>query len=151
LSLINFKDINLIIIDSNFLLLPYQFKIDYLNEIYLNIEGKIRFFIFKQSLNELEAKIRREPKTRKLKRQFKAAMNYLDKNEKVYPIYFVDEVKTELETTDEFLLKKCNDYTKEYKKIFLATNDAELRKKAKNSKISVIFLKQKRFLFIDRS
>jgi rRNA-processing protein FCF1 len=150
LSLTNFKDINLVIIDSNFLLLPYQFKIDYLNEIYLNLEGKIRFYIFKQSLNELEAKIRRESKTRKLQRQFKAAMNYLDKNEKIYPIYFVDEVKIESETTDEFLLRKCNEFKKEYKKIFLATNDSELRTKAKNSKINVIFLRQKRFLFIDR-
>jgi rRNA-processing protein FCF1 len=77
-------------------------------------------------------------------------MNYLDKNEKVYPIYFVDEVKTESETTDEFLLRRCNEFKKEYKKIFLATNDSELRTKAKNSKINVIFLRQKRFLFIDR-
>jgi rRNA-processing protein FCF1 len=151
LSLTNFKDINLIIIDSNFLLLPYQFKVDYLNEIYLNIEGKIRFFFFKQNLNEIEAKIRREKKTRKLNRQFKAAMNYLDKNEKIYPIYFIDEVKDESETTDEFLLKKCIEYKKEYKKVFLATNDTELRKKAKNLKIDVILLRQKKFLFIDRS
>ena len=151
MSVKNYKDINVVIIDSNFILLPYQFKIDYLNDIYLKLEGKIRFFIFKQSLNEIEAKIRREPKTRKLKRQFKAGMSYLDKNEKVYPLYFIDEIKNEEETTDEFLLKWCIQFKKDYKKVFLATNDSELRKKAKNSNVNVIFLRQKKYLVIERS
>ena len=151
MSLKSFKDINVIVIDSNFILLPYQFKIDYLNDIYLNLEGKTRFFIFKQSLNEIEAKIRREPKTRKLKRQYKGGMSYLDKHEKIYPLYFIDEVKNEDETTDDFLLKWCLKFKKEYKKVFLATNDSELRKKAKNSNVNVIFLRQKKYLVIERS
>ena len=38
---------NVVVIDSNFILLPFQFKVDYLNEIYLKL-GKINFIIFKQ-------------------------------------------------------------------------------------------------------
>lgn len=145
------KEINVVVLDSNFILLPYQFKIDYLNDIYLNLEGKTRFYIFKQSLDEIEAKIRREPKTRKLKRQYKGGMKYLDKNEKVYPIYFINEIKGENETTDEFLLKWCIEFKKEYRKVYLATNDSELRKKAKNSNVNIIFLRQKKYLVIERS
>ncbi len=145
------KEINVVVLDSNFILLPYQFKIDYLNDIYLNLEGKTRFYIFKQSLDEIEAKIRREPKTRKLKRQYKGGMKYLDKNEKVYPIYFINEVKSKNETTDEFLLKWCIEFKKEYRKVYLATNDSELRKKAKNSNVNIIFLRQKKYLVIERS
>ncbi|MBA7532350.1 hypothetical protein ES705_24576 [subsurface metagenome] len=145
------KDDNIVVFDSNFILLPYQFKIDYLNDIYLNLEGKTRFYIFKQSLDEIEAKIRREPKTRKLKRQFKGGMAYLDKNEKIYPLYFIKEVKEKNETTDEFLLKWCIKFKKEYKKVYLATNDSELRKKAKNSYVNIIFLRQQKFLVIERS
>ena len=147
----NFKSINVIIIDSNFILLPYQFKIDYLNDIYLNLEGKIRFYIFKQVIDELKAKESREPKARKFRRMFKSGMSYLEKNEKIFPIYFVDEVKNKHETTDEFLLKWCIRLKKEYRHVFLATNDSELRKKAKNSNISVIFLRQKKYISIERS
>ncbi len=145
------KDDNIVVFDSNFILLPYQFKIDYLNDIYLNLEGKTRFYIFKQSLDEIEAKIRREPKTRKLKRQYKGGMAYLDKNEKIYPLYFIKEIKENNETTDEFLLKWCRKFKKEYKKVYLATNDSELRKKAKNSNVNIIFLRQQKFLVIERS
>jgi rRNA-processing protein FCF1 len=145
------KDDNIVVFDSNFILLPYQFKIDYLNDIYLNLEGKTRFYIFKQSLDEIEAKIRRDPKTRKLKRQYKGGMAYLDKNEKIYPLYFIKEIKENNETTDEFLLKWCRKFKKEYKKVYLATNDSELRKKAKNSNVNIIFLRQQKFLVIERS
>ena len=145
------KSVNVIIIDSNFILLPYQFKIDYLNEIYLSLEGKIRFYIFKQVIDELKAKQSREPKARKFRRIFKSGMSYLEKNEKIYPIYFIDEVKNTNETTDEFLLRWCNKFKNEYKNVFLATNDSELRKKAKTSKINLIFLRQKKFISIERS
>jgi rRNA-processing protein FCF1 len=149
LSLKNKKDNNLVVLDSNFILLPYQFKIDYLNDIYLQLEGRTRFYIFKQCLDELEAKIRREPKTRKLKRQYKGGMAYLDKSEKIYPLYFINEIKDKNETTDEFLLKWCRTFKKEYKKVYLATNDSDLRKKAKNSHINIIFLRQEKYLVIE--
>ena len=145
------KNINIIIIDSNFILLPFQFKIDYLNDIYLKLEGKTRFYVFKQILDELNAKIIRETKARKFNRQLKGGMNYLEKNEKVYPIYFIDEIKNDNETTDEFLLKWCIRLKKEYRHVFLATNDSELRKKAKNSNVNVIFLRQKKYISIERS
>ncbi len=143
------KEINVVIFDSNFILLPYQFKIDYLSDIYLKLEGRTRFYVFKQSLDEIEAKIKRDPKTRKLKRQFKGSMSYLDKNEKIYPIYFINEVKDANETTDDFLLKWCISFKKEFKKVFLATNDAALRRRAKKSNVNLIFLRQKKYLVIE--
>ena len=143
------KEINVVVFDSNFILLPYQFKIDYLSDIYLELEGRTRFYVFKQSLDEIEAKIRRDPKTRKLKRQFKGSMSYLDKHEKIYPIYFINEVKDENETTDDFLLKWCIRFKKEFKKVFLATNDAALRRRAKKSNVNLIFLRQKKYLVIE--
>ena len=151
MSLKNYKTYNLIVIDSNFILLPYQFKIDYLNDIYLNLEGKTRFYIFKQVLDELEAKKRRTPITSKFRRQFKFGMSYLKKNEIVYPIYFIDEIKKENETTDDFLLRRCIDFKTDYKRVFIATNDAQLRKKASKAKINLIFLRQKKYLSIERS
>lgn len=142
---------NIVVIDSNFILLPYQFKIDYLNEIYLNLEGKTRFYVFKQNLNELEAKTRKEPHARKFHRQYKSGLSYLEKKESVYPIYFIDEIKENNETTDDFLLRWCIKFKKEFSHVFLATNDSELRKKAKKSKINIIYLRQKKLIEIDRA
>ncbi len=142
---------NLIIIDSNFILLPYQFKIDYLNDIYLSLAGKTRFYVFKQSFDELEAKTLRNPKAIKFKKQYKSGMDYLETMEKKYPLYFVDDVKKSDETTDDFLLRRAKDFKKEFKHVYLATNDSELRYRAKKNGISVIFLRQKKFLSIERS
>lgn len=142
---------NIVVIDSNFILLPYQFKIDYLNEIYLNLEGKTRFYVFKQNLNELDAKTRKEPNARKFHRQYKSGLGYLEKKESVYPIYFIDEIKDNNETTDDFLLRWCVKFKKEFSHVFLATNDSELRKKAIKSKINVIYLRQKKLIEVERA
>jgi len=140
---------NLIVIDSNFILLPFQYKIDYLNEIRNKLEGKLKFLIFKQVLDELEAKRKREPNSTKFQRQLKSGLHYLEKNRADFTIEEVKEVKDKLETTDDFLLRKLTSLRNEGKQVFLATNDSELRKKAKRLKISTIFLRQNKYLSIE--
>ena len=141
---------DIVIIDSNFVLLPFQFKIDYLNEIRVNLEGKLKFIFFRQILNELEAKRKREPKATKFHRQLKSGLLYLEKNKTNFNIEYIEEIKDKFETTDDFLLRKLINLKEESRNIFLATNDSELRKKAKRLKISTIFLRQKKFLSIER-
>ena len=121
-------NLNLVVLDSNFILLPFQFKIDYLNEIRVNIEGNIKFIVFRQILNELEAKRKREPKASKFSRLLNSGLSYLEKNEANYAIDFIDSVKKENETTDEFLLQKSIEFKADKYTVFLATNDTELRK-----------------------
>ncbi len=140
---------NLIIIDSNFILLPYQFNIDYLNEIRLNLEGKLKFIIFQQILDELEAKKKREHSATKFKRLLKSGYNYLEQKKPNYDIDFLEDVKNSNETTDEFLLRKLIILKNEGKNVFLATNDSDLRKKAKKLSINVVFLRQKKYLSIE--
>jgi len=141
---------NLVILDSNFILLPFQFKIDYLNEIRVNLEGKLKFIIFKQILKELDAKKKKEPNATKFRRQLKAGLLYLEKNKINFNIEYMEQTKDKIETTDDFLLRKLISLKEENRNIFLATNDSELRKKAKKLKISTIFLRQKKFLSIER-
>jgi rRNA-processing protein FCF1 len=142
---------NLIVIDSNFILLPFQFKIDYLNEIRSKLEGKLRFIIFKQILDELEAKKRRESKSTKFKRFLDSGLLYLEKNKGNFDIVFHEDVKENSESTDEFLLRKSLELKDKGDNIFVASNDSELRKKARGSHLNTIFLRQKKFLLIDRS
>ncbi len=141
---------NLIILDSNFILLPFQFKVDYLNEIRLNLEGEVEFIIFKQILNELEAKQVREPNATKFQREFKSGLSYLEKNRNKYDITFLDETKKAIETTDDFLLRKAIELKIENQLIFLATNDSILRKKAGEFGLNSIFLRQKKYLSFER-
>ncbi len=141
---------NLIILDSNFILLPFQFKVDYLNEIRLNLEGEVEFIIFKQILNELEAKQVREPNVTKFQREFKSGLSYLEKNRNKYDITFLDETKKAIETTDDFLLRKAIELKIENRLIFLATNDSILRKKGREFGLNTIFLRQKKYLSFER-
>jgi len=141
---------NLIVIDSNFILLPFQFKIDYLNEIRLKLEGKLRFVIFRQILDELEAKRRRESKSTKFKRLLDSGLLYLEKNKVNYDVVFLEDTKENSESTDAFLLRKSLELKDEGYSTFLTTNDSELRRKARLSSINTIFLRQRKYLSIER-
>jgi rRNA-processing protein FCF1 len=141
----------LIIIDSNFILLPFQFKIDYLNEIRSNLEGKLKFIIYQQVLNELEAKRKRETRSTKFKRLLRSGLMYLEKNKENFEIDYIDDIKEENETTDEFLFRKTNELKDKFQTVFLATNDSELRRRARLANINTIFLRQKKFLYIERA
>lgn len=138
--------ISTVVIDSNFILLPFQFKIDYLTEITQQLGIKTEFFIFKQILNELEAKKKREGRKIKFRKQLEAGLLYLENFKDKFNLNFNNSLKRDNETTDDFLLRKCIDLKKETRHIFLATNDSELRKRAKNSGLNVIFMRQKKFL-----
>ena len=140
---------NLIVIDANFILLPFQFKIDYLYEIDASLEGKSIFIVYKQILDELEAKKIREPEARKFHMNFKAGLLYLEKNNEKYNIDYKQNIKLKDETTDNFLLKSCMELKSISKRVFLATNDAELRRKANKMEVSTIFLRQKKYLSFD--
>ena len=142
---------NIVVIDSNFVLLPFQFKIDYLKEIELNLEGKTKFIIFKQVLDELEAKKIREHKAIKFQKHFKSGLSYLEKNRENFDIEYREDIKDKSETTDDFLVRSSIKLKSENSRVFLASNDALLRKKAKESHIGRIFLRQKKYLSFERS
>lgn len=142
---------NVVIIDSNFILLPFQFKIDYFLEIRQILEGKLKFVIFQQIFNELESKKRREPKATKFRRFLESGLLYLERINDKYQIEIMEEVKNDNETTDDFLLKKGIELKIKGNNVYLATNDSELRKKALNQHINTVFLRQKKYLSIERA
>jgi len=140
---------NLIVIDANFILLPFQFKIDYLHDIDINLEGQTVFILFKQILDELEAKKLREPNATKFIMNLKSGLSYLKTNDVKYNIVYNHLTKSNEETTDDFLVRKCKDLKGREKRVYLASNDADLRRKVRKMGISTIFLRQKKFLAFD--
>jgi rRNA-processing protein FCF1 len=140
---------NLIVIDANFILLPYQFKIDYLYDIDSSLEGRTVFILFKQIFDELEAKRLREPNATKFIMNLKSGLSYLENNSEKYNIVYNHQIKSNVETTDDFLIRNCKNLKGEEKKVYLASNDADLRRKARKIDVNTIFLRQKKFLSFD--
>jgi len=140
---------NVVIIDSNFVLLPIQFKINYIKEIRDKVEGPVKFMIYQQVLDELNYKKKKFENSTRFARELEAGLRYLKEINHVYDIEIVNEVKNKEESTDDFLIRKCLELKEKDKKIFLATNDIELRKKARDSGVNLIFLRQKKYLDIN--
>ncbi len=140
---------SIIVIDSNFILLPFQFKIDYFDEIRFSIEGEIRFIVYQQIFDELEAKRKKQQKTAKFIKFLESGLIYLEKNKERYNIDILEDTKNENESTDDFLIRMLKDLKKENQNIYIATNDSDLRRKAKKIKINSIFMRQKKYISID--
>jgi rRNA-processing protein FCF1 len=113
------------------------------------MEGLTKFIIFKQILDELEAKKLREPNATKFHMNLKSGLMYLEKNECTFNILYDKSIKSREETTDQFLLKRCQVLKENQKKVYLASNDADLRRKARKLGINTIFLRQKKYLSYD--
>ncbi len=138
-----------VILDSNFLFLPFQFKIDYLNDIEMNLGGKSKIIIFQQIIDELNSKRKREPNARQFEKDLLASKKYLEKNKDKYNIHYIEKRKNFNETTDEFLINECLNYKAQESSVYLATNDSNLRKRAYKQGIHTIYLKQKKYLVFD--
>lgn len=135
---------NLVVLDANFILAPVQFKVDYLEQINFKLHGTTRFLIFKQIFDELKAKanrFERQKKSAQFESQLKAGKSYLKHNKSKYHIQYSNTVKNGTETTDEFLLRKVITLKKKYDHVYLATNDKNLRRKARIH-VSVILIRQ---------
>ena len=142
---------NLIIVDANFILLPFQFKIDYLHEIERKLQGKVKFIIFQQTIDELKAKAEREKKSTQFSLLLNSSLSYLERYKNDYNIVFDPLIKSQNETSDEFILRKTIELRKRGKLVYLATCDRELKKNAKNQKINLIFIRQKKMISIERA
>lgn len=141
---------NLVVIDANFILTPIQFKVDFLDEIEFSLEGKTKFLIYKQVIDELQAKaerFERREKSAKFEAQLNAGKTYLEQNKPNYHLQWSEEVKNSEESTDDFLLRKVKELKKEYPHVYLATNDRHLRKRAKEY-ASLIFIRQNQMISI---
>ena len=68
-----------------------------------------------------------------------------------YDIIVENQVKKPDETTDQFLLRKARELKSENLNIFLASNDKALRKEAREANLGTIFLRQKKYLSIEKS
>jgi len=119
-----------VIIDSNFLFVPSQFKIDIFEELAKLLNQRFEPVLLSTTYNELLTMAEKgSPRRRK---QASLALKLAEKCRVI-----AVEKKWE-ETNDEVILRIAADW-----KSPVATNDRELRKKLRSRRVSVIFLRGK--------
>jgi|SRR3989344_4106154 len=124
-----------ILLDTNFLLIPWQFKVDIFTQIDNIAHFKYGLFILDKTLDELK-KIVEEQKG-KDKDAAKVAL-------KLIAIKNIGIIKTEEDgETDEIILK-----TASKDDFIVATQDKDLKRRLINQGASVIILRQKKTLAI---
>jgi len=123
---------NRIIIDTNFLLIPAQFKVDIFSEIERICIFKYKIYVLDKTIDELN-KIIKEQKG-KHKRSASLALQLLKAKK-------IPQIKTPEGLVDDLIVKiaKKSDY--------IATQDLGLKRRLKN-KANIIAMRQKKFLVI---
>ncbi|MEM1556223.1 MAG: 30S processome protein Utp24 [Candidatus Bathyarchaeia archaeon] len=124
-----------VILDTNFLLLPFQFKIDILSEIEALI-GRFEPIVLSTTVDEL--KKLSNSRSVKISKMASSALELIRK-------FRVLEVNVKPgERYDEVLLRIAKENN-----CIVATNDRELRKKLRETGITTIFLRQRSYLQIE--
>ena len=124
-----------VILDTNFFFIPFKFKIDIFEELLNLLNQRFKPILLSSTQKELLGIIESSPK---LKKQGNLALNFAKKCD------FVVVEKRSTETFDDVILRIALE-----KKIPVATNDKELRKRLRKNGIPVIFLRQKHLLDIE--
>ncbi len=122
-----------IILDSNFLFIPIQFKIDIFENITSLLNQRFEPILLSTTYQELQGMIQKGPST--LRKQATMALKLAEK------CHVVDVEKSREETNDDVILRVATLW-----KSPVATNDRELRKRLRDRYIPVIFLRGKRRL-----
>lgn len=122
-----------IILDTNFLLIPIQFKVDIFSEIDKICLFKYKLYIIDRTIDELNNII--EKQKGKHKFAAKIALQLIKKKG-------ISKIKTKEGRVDDLILELLD------KDTILATQDALLRKKAVKKGGKVIVLRAKKYLVL---
>ncbi|MHA1727388.1 MAG: type II toxin-antitoxin system VapC family toxin [Promethearchaeota archaeon] len=142
-----------VLLDANFLFLPIQFKIDIYEEI-KNLLGLVKLIVLPEVITELRHKVQREP-GKKFKRDFMKSLELLNKKQLQIPELFLDSVKIKnlgiknkdiYVNVDDYILTVSKKLKKSKINIYIASNDKEIRKKAKKNGIKTIYMRQNRYI-----
>jgi hypothetical protein len=127
-----------IIIDSNFLLVPAQLKLDIFEGLMNLLNQNYESIVLSTTIDELRSIVERGAP--KLRKQAEMALKLAEK----CSLVSVDR-KTG-ETNDEVIVRVAKQ-----RKWLVATNDSELRKRLRNISVPVVYVRQKSRLELEGS
>ncbi len=120
-----------IIIDTNFLMIPSQFRVDIFSEIDRICSFNYNLLVFEQSIHELRDIIKKQGQKHR-----KAAQLAL----KLISLKNIEIIKADRNDTDSLILEHAD------KDMIVATQDINLKKRLLEKGVSVIILRQKKYL-----
>jgi rRNA-processing protein FCF1 len=123
--------------DTNFIVMPAQFGIDIFTETENTLERSVDFVILSSVISEIETLAEKASRTEKI--WFRIAMDLVEKCQ----VIDYSPSKSDLTVDDELL-----EYLEETGHI-LATNDKELKQRARKKGISVLMLRGKKKLMLE--
>jgi len=127
-----------IILDSNFLLVPAQFKLDIFEGIMNLLNQNYEPIVLSTTMDELRGIMGRGAP--KLRKQAEMAMKLAEKCH----LALVD--RKPRETNDDVIIRVAKQM-----KCLVATNDSELKKRLRNISIPVVYVRQKSRLELEGS
>lgn len=130
------KASRVVLLDSNFLFIPFRFRVDIFEELNRIIGGNVRCVVTTPILDELE-RIRSDAKP-SFKKEIEFALGLVNRCELIS-----DSLDTG-ETVDDSIVRVASEM-----RCMVATNDADLRRRLRKDGIPVIFLRQRNHLEID--
>ena len=125
-----------VIFDTNFLFVPLKFGVDVFDELRRLFSEKVRYIVPRIIINELEG-LRQGAKP-SFNKEIDYALKIVERCE------ILDESLRPSESVDQSLVRIAKEGG-----YFVATNDAELRKKLRDAGVSVILLRQRAFLEVN--
>jgi len=123
-----------VFLDTNFLLIPYQFKVDIFSEISRIMPVQYELYILDKTINELKSII--EDKTEKQKNKLAATLAFQFIKSKNISILRTDSNKS----VDDILVDIAD------KDTIIATQDISLKKRLKLKLAGIIILRAKKVL-----
>ena len=120
-----------IILDTNFLMIPLQFRVDIFSELERICHFNYRLCVFEQSVDELSNIVEKQKGKSRNAAQFAL---------KLIKLKDIGVLKAEGRYVDAMLLKNAD------KDTVIATQDRLLKKKLLEKGVSVIILRQKKYL-----
>jgi len=148
----NNKIFTVVILDSNFLLVPIQLNIDIYEEIKYIIQEDFIYLIPNEVIEELQKKDKREH-NRKFTLNLNNALRLLEQYIKNNPKKFIKininaDINDRIQDIDNLLLNYALFLKQKAYKVFIATNDKIFKKKLKSHKLNIIFIRQSKKLDI---
>ena len=120
-----------IIIDTNFLMIPIQFRVDIFSEIDRICNFNYKLCIYENSIGELKNIIEKQSGKSKKAAQFAL---------KLIELKNIGTIQSKLKDVDSLILENIS------KDMIVATQDIYLKKQLLEKGVSVIILRQKKYL-----
>lgn len=127
-----------IILDSNFLFIPLQFKIDIFEGVTTLLNRRFEPVVLSTTRRELQKMAEKGPP--KIRRQAAMALKLAEK------CHIVDVEKSRTETSDDVIVRVATQW-----KCPVATNDRVLKRRLRDISIPVIYMRQKSRLELEGS